>query len=492
MKPLDYKKLTLLLAAVLALVLVLLTVGNYFLLDRSGRGQSLARWHGQVEDRARLLIDPFAQAVRRLEQARDDALARAQGQAVEDSVARHAVDMEVRADGSARIKAERFDAAAGAGVFVVPGVEFDEALKHRVVTMRDTVNLFGQSWLKEYPNLWFAGAERWLVAFYPEYPWAEKLEATFDPTAETWYRQATSERNTKQAAVWGLAKPDAAGKSMVVPVALPVQVDGKPIGVMGSDVSLKRLLEAINVAEHETGVKRLVVDASDGIVGLSGRMDEIIKAGAPIKPDKKMADIASAIEAVRAHGETTGAVEASGAILDGGGKRAIVYAKVGSYPWTLVTIVPDNLLSGGAGASSLVFGGAAGVALILIVAIAGFAIKRALAVPAQQLAEVESTLAAVEGREKAAQKASEDLNKQLEEARKKSKALESEVAAAKAAAESARAEAAAAAAAAATATAASAMDDAGGSGADVTSEANRIPSEPGEETIASLELDSGS
>lgn len=490
MKPLDYKKLTMLLAAVLALVMVLLTVGNYFLLDRSGRGQSLVRWHGQVEDRARLLIDPFAQAVRRLEQARDDALGRAQGQKAEDSPIRYAADLEQRPDGTVRAKADKFDAAAESGVFVAPGMEVADALKHRIVTMRDTVNLFGQSWLKEYPNLWFAGAERWLVAYFPDYPWTEKLDASFDPTAEVWYRQATSERNAKKAAVWGAAKRDAAGKSLVVSVALPVQVDGTPIGVMGADVSLKRLIEATGVAEHETGVTRLVVDAGDGIVALSGRIDDVLKAGAPVKPDKKMADIASAIEAVRAHGETTGAVEASGTILDPANKRAIVYAKVGNYPWTLVTIVPDTLLSGGAGMSSLVFGGISALAVLLVAGIAGFVIKRALAVPAQQLASVESTLAEVEGREKAAVKASEDLNKQLEEARKKSKALESEVAAAKAAAEAARAEAAAAAAAsAAAAQEASAAENA--SAADVTAGTGTIPPEPGEETIASLELDSG-
>jgi hypothetical protein len=239
------------------------------------------------------------------------------------------------------------------------------------------------------------------------------------------------------------------------------------------------LIDTVALAEHEVGLVRLVVDSGGGILALSERMPEIIKAGAPIKADKKMADIASAIEAVRTHGEN------SGALLDSAGKRAIVYARVGSHPWTLVTLVPNAQLTSGTTGSALVFSGLAVLAVILVVVLVGLGIKQAFAAPMKQLAQAESELRSVAEREKSAIQVSEDLAKQLEEARRKTKTLESEVSAARAEVEAARAEAAAAVAAAASAAAGGAMME--GEAGSLDGEA--IPTEPGEELIAPLDVD---
>jgi chromosome segregation ATPase len=103
----------------------------------------------------------------------------------------------------------------------------------------------------------------------------------------------------------------------------------------------------------------------------------------------------------------------------------------------------------------------------------------------KQLAQAESELRSVAEREKSAIQVSEDLAKQLEEARRKAKTLESEVSAARAEIESARAEAAAAVAAAASTGAGGAMmGEAGASDA-----GDAIATEPGEELIAPLDVD---
>jgi hypothetical protein len=441
MKVNDQAKFFLSLSVVLLLIMGLLAAGNYFLLDRSGRGQSLARWHNQVEERARLLAEPFAQAERRLEQARDDVLARMDGQKVEDSVVRYDQEFEVRADMTTRPKAATFDAGGDTGVFLPPGVTPDDALKHLVIVMHDTANLFGQSWLKEFPNLWFAGPERWMVAYFPEYPWTEKLEPAFDATAEVWYSMALPERNAKLKAVWGNARPDIAGKSLVATLSMPVMLKDKPIAVIGQDVPLKRLIDSIAAGDNDTGIIRLVVDARDGIVAMSDAMPEILKAGAPLRADKKIPELAAAIEAVRTHGENTGT------ILDNAGKRAIVYARVTGQPWTLVTVVPNAQLVGQTTSSALMFAGGALLGGVLMIVVLLVLLKGKLSGPQEKLARLESELKAGAEREAAAVQITEDLTRQLEEARKKSSELEARVSAANAAL--AKAEAAAAAAAAA-------------------------------------------
>ena len=428
------RKLTLLLAALLILLAGGLTVAHFLMGDKSGRSQSLARWHGQVEDRARLLAEPFGQATRRLEQARDDALARAQGQSREDSLLRYDQQLAVRPDGTTRPKDDNFDPQGGVGVFLPPGLAPDDGLKHRIVTMGDTINLFGQSWLRDYPNLWFAGTEKWLVAFYPEYAWTEKLEAQYDPAVEPWYEAALSERNAKQGAVWGTARTDAVGKALVASLALPVSVDDKPIGVLAEDVPLQRLADAVAVADHETGVVRLVVDTADRIVALTGRNGEILKNGEPLKVDKKMAEIATALEGIKSHGE------ASGALLDGEGKRAIVYARLPGQPWTLITLVPNALLGGASAGSTGIFAALAFVGVLVVLGVAAVMLKRFIAEPMGRLVQAEAQVKDLSVREKTARDASEDLARQVEEGRKKSTDLEARLAKANAAVEAARAE----------------------------------------------------
>lgn len=402
--------------------------------SKDGRSIALARWHSQVEDRARLLAEPFAQASRRLEQARDDALARAQGQSRDDSLVRFGQQFAERADGTMRPKEDGFDYRGSAGVFMPPKFSPSDDLKHRIVTMGDTLNLFGQSWLREYPNLWFAGVEKWLVAFYPDYPWTEKLEAEYDPTVESWYGAALPERNAKLAAVWGTARADANGKALVASLALPVLVDDKPIGVMGEDVPLQRLTDAVAIAEHEVGVVRLVVDAGDGIVAMTGRNAEILKAGAPLKADKKLADVASALAGIKSYGE------ASGAILDGDGKRAIVFARLPGQPWTLVTIIPNDLLAGGSAGSTGLFAALAVVGALLVIVVAAVVLKRAIAQPMARLAQAEAQVKSLTTREKEARDASEELARQIEEIRKKAADLEGKLRQATAATAAAKAE----------------------------------------------------
>lgn len=428
------RKFTLLLAALLILLAGGLAAAHFLMGDKSGRGQSLARWHGQVEDRARLLAEPFGQAVRRLEQARDDALARAQGQSREDSIVRYDQQLAARPDGTTRPKGEKFDPQGSAGVFLPPGLAPDDGLKHRIVTMGDTLNLFGQSWLRDYPNLWFAGVEKWLVAYYPEYPWTEKLEAGYDPAVEPWFTAALPESNPKQAAVWGAARADFVGRSLVASLSLPVGIDDKTIGVIAEDVPLQRLSDAVAVGEHETGVVRLVVDAGGGIVALSGRTAEILKAGAPLKADKGMADIASALEGIKSHGE------ASGAILDGDRKRAIVYARLPGQPWSLVTIVPNALLGGASAGSTGVFAAIAAVGALIVLGVAAFMLKRFIAEPMGRLAKAEAQVKDLTIREKTARDASEELARQVEEGRKKAADLEGRLAKANAAVDAAKAE----------------------------------------------------
>ncbi|MDP2792651.1 MAG: HAMP domain-containing protein [Sulfurisoma sp.] len=365
------------LAAALVLVAVLVAAVSYVLFGRQASEQELLRRQAMTEERARAEIEPFMQALRRLELARDDALARLDGTRKADSPIRFGHDTAARDDGSVRSHVDRFDPKWEPGIFVPSNVTADEDLKHCIVAFRDTANLFGQAWRKDWPNLWFAGREGWIVAYWPAYPWTEKLKAADKPAAEPWFARAAPEKNPGKGPVWGAPRSDPDGKGTSVVLSLPLYAGDTFLGVIAQDVPLARLADAVAVDEADAGIARIVFAADGALLAMSGRTAEIAKAGGSLKAAQVPA-AASAIAAIQAHGE------AFGRVRDAAGKQHVLYSGMGKLPWTLATLVPDARLGGGLRAALGV--GAAGLmGLLLVLALMARQLRVALVKPLRQL-----------------------------------------------------------------------------------------------------------
>jgi len=365
------------LAGALLLLVVAVAGVSYLMAGRQAGEQELLRRQAMLDERAATATEPFLQAQRRLELARDDALARLEGTRKADSPIRFGHDTAPRDDGSVRSREDRFDPKWEPGIFVPAEVALDDDLKHRIVAFRDTANLFGQAWRKDYPNLWFAGPEGWLVAYWPEHSWTEKLAATAKPAAEPWFVRTAPEKNPNKFAVWGAARTDPGGKATSVTLSLPLHVGDSFIGVIAEDVPLQRLVAATE--GEEAGVRRMVF-ASDGtVVAMSGRTAEIVEAGGSIEA-AQLPSVASAIAAIQAHGE------AAGRVRDAAGKQQVIYAGMGKLPWMQATLVSDTRLGGGALGVALAVAGAALLAGLLVMGLMVRQLRAAVVRPLRQLA----------------------------------------------------------------------------------------------------------
>lgn len=371
------RHLLLSLAAALVLVVVAVAAVGHVLSGRQATEQELLRRQAMVEERARGESEPFMQALRRLELARDDALARLEGTRKADSPIRFGHDTAARDDGSVRSREDRFDPKWEPGIFVPAGVSADEELKHRIVAFRDTANLFGQAWRKDFPNLWFAGPEGWVVAYWPAYPWTEKLAAADKVTAELWFARAAPDKNPGKGPVWSAARSDPDGKGTSVVLSLPLYAGDIFLGVIAQDMPLARLAEAAAVDEADAGIARMVFAPDGALLVMSGRMAEIIKAGGSLKAVQVPA-AASAITAIQAHGESAGRVR------DAAGKQQVLYAAMGKLPWTLATLVPDAKLGGGLRAA-LGVAGAGLLGMLLVLALMARQLRAVLVKPLRQL-----------------------------------------------------------------------------------------------------------
>jgi methyl-accepting chemotaxis protein len=367
------------LAAALLLVVVAVAGVSYVLSGRQSREDDLARRQAMVEERARVQGEPFQMALRRLEMARDDALARLEGTRKADSPIRFGHDTASREDGSVRSRADNFDPKWEPGVFVPAGLTLDEDAKHRIVAFRDTANLYGQAWRKDFPNLWFAGPEGWVVAYWPAYPWTEKLGAADKAAAEPWFVRAAPEKNPNKLAVWGAARSDPDGKATSVTLSLPLYAGESFLGVIAEDVPLQRLADAVALEGTDAGIKRLVFAPDGSLLAMTGRAAEIVKAGGSLKA-VQAPEAASAITAIQAHGE------AAGRVRDAAGKQYVLYSSMGKLPWTIATLVPDARLGKGALAIALFSAGAVVLASLLVLGVMVRQLRTALVNPLRQLA----------------------------------------------------------------------------------------------------------
>lgn len=371
------RHLLLSLAAALLLVVVAVAGASYFQSARQSREEELVRRLAMVEERARAQSEPFLQALRRLELARDDALARLEGTSKADSPIRFGHDTAAREDGSIRSRQDNFDPNWEPGLFVPAGLTPDEDTKHRIVAFRDTANLFGQAWRKDFPNLWFAGPEGWVVAYWPAHAWTEKLGAADKAAEESWFVRAAPEKNPNKLAVWGPARSDPDGKATAVTLSLPLYAGEAFLGVVAQDVPLQRLTGAAEGAD--AGTRRLAFGPDGALLAMTGRAAEIAKAGGSLKA-AQTPEAASAIAAVQAHGE------AAGRVRDAAGKQYVLYSGMGKLPWTLATLVPDASLGKGALTGALLAAAAALLAALLVLGVMARQLRAALVKPLRQLA----------------------------------------------------------------------------------------------------------
>lgn len=371
------------LAAALLLVVVAVSATAYVLAGRQSREEDLVRRMAMTEERARLQAEPFMLALRRLELARDDALARLEGTRKADSPIRFGHDSAPRDDGSIRSHADNFDPKWEPGIFVPAGLAPDEDIKHRIVAFRDTANLFGQAWRKDFPNLWFAGPEGWVVAYWPDHPWTEKLGAEDKVAKESWFERATFEKNAKKGPVWSAARADPAGKGTAVTLSLPLYAGESFLGVVAQDVPLRGLSEAM---DGDRGLKHLVFAGDGTVIAMTGRAAEIVKAGGALKA-VQVPEAAAAITAIQAHGE------AAGRIRDATGRHTVLYSAMDKLPWTLATLVPDTLGGRGAWAGALLTAAAATLASLLVLALMARQLRVVLVKPLRQVAGAVASIA---------------------------------------------------------------------------------------------------
>ena len=119
-------------------------------------------------------------------------------------------------------------------------------------------------------GLYFVGANGEPL-YYPNIDLAAVV-GDYDPTSQPYYVNATPEKNPTGQAVWSAPYRDSAGTGLIVTVSKPVyDTQGMFRGVIGADVQLAKISQAVtNLKVGETGYSFLV-DSAGRIIGMPDR-----------------------------------------------------------------------------------------------------------------------------------------------------------------------------------------------------------------------------
>ncbi|MCE9647578.1 MAG: GAF domain-containing protein [Chloroflexi bacterium] len=126
------------------------------------------------------------------------------------------------------------------------------------------LDFYAPNFLKSHPDVVavYYISKNGATTYYPNINLAQNVPADFDATKQNFYTIATPENDPQREPRWTDAYQDPAGNGLITTLSIPVYVRDNFIGVMGLDLQLEKLSQAIaNIRLGDTGYAFLVDQA---------------------------------------------------------------------------------------------------------------------------------------------------------------------------------------------------------------------------------------
>lgn len=149
-----------------------------------------------------------------------------------------------REDGTMRSLQQYFDGVwtedgtfeHGIGIIIEPDINVTQEIQRRMGIAYDLILKYGPAWNTRFMNLWFVGPEKVSLIYWPEIPWDRNISADHNWKNDEWFSKTNMENNPSRNLVWTGLYFDSLAGHWIISVALPVDVDGKHIGTIGTDL----------------------------------------------------------------------------------------------------------------------------------------------------------------------------------------------------------------------------------------------------------------
>jgi len=264
-----------------------------------------------------------------------------------DSRKRFEREVEKFPDGVTRTRLSGFNGLTDSFIYIGKKVSINADIRNKVLLFQDLTNQYGPAWRHRFDDFYITTPDNILVGFWPSYPtWAHDAPADLDMSKEEYVYVADKQHNPERKTVWTGLYYDAPSDAWLISTETPVDLDGKQIATIGTDITLNQLMDR-TINEKLKGTYNLVFRDDGRVIAHPGLIDQI-KAAKGHYDILRSGDahLKAIFEAAKNRGQGTSIV--SNDQFD----EILAVQNLDGPGWYFVTVYPKSLLRAAASSTA--------------------------------------------------------------------------------------------------------------------------------------------
>lgn len=367
----------------LSLALVFSMMGLTLLVNHFSRrdveAQALDELRSTVSERARAAGEDFALAERHVELLRLEYLRRLAALRPTGWQAEFRRWFARAPDKLMRVRPELDDHRRLPSVYLRPQVELNEEVMWQTWVAFELLREWGPPLTARYYSAYFDLPGKGLIMFSPSVNWGaeatpESNNFDYPPVAG-----ASPEKNPGRRNQWTPVYYDDKARISMVSTVLPVDLAGRWVACVSQDVSVASLLKR-TVSESQPGTYNLILSRDGHLIAHPGFAARIEAAQGNLKLDQLRDPLLDEIAALALPAEGKATVSFSH-----DGSQMLGLARIAGPDWLFVTVYPRAVLDAGVARSSANLLQIGAVALLVLMSLLGWIVRRQISRPIAEL-----------------------------------------------------------------------------------------------------------
>ncbi len=220
----------------------------------------------------------------------------------------------------------------GAETIITPDVRKALAIGY------DMINQYGPAWRSPFVDLYFSSPEKTSVSRWPGTPWGLMMDDNVDWRLEEWFAITTIELNPLREQRWSGVLFDERNGNWMVSGVTPLDIDGKQVGMVGTDLLLDDLVErTINISMP--GTYNILLQTDGRVIVHPDKIDEIIESKGQL-----FAQTSSDNHLKRIYEKALITTDLPTVIENSADNEFLAITQIEGPDWFFITIYPKSLM----------------------------------------------------------------------------------------------------------------------------------------------------
>jgi signal transduction histidine kinase len=291
-------------------------------------------------------------------------------------------EVEKFPDGVTRTRLAGFDGQLESFIYIGKNAHINAATRRKVMLFLDMSNQFGPSWNHRLEDFYFTTPDNILVGFWPGFPnWAHAAPADLWMPDEEYVYVADKKHDPERKTVWTGLYYDEPSDVWLVSTETPVDLNGKQIATIGSDITLNRLMDRTINNKIQAGTYNIILRQDGRVIAHPKLIKEIkAKKGHYEVSESNDAHLKSIYQLIKEN-------KTGSAILHNEPFHEYLSAQQLKGPgWYFITVYPESLIEAGAKSTAWVVLGVGALSLLVELLFLFLILKGHVALPLSKLA----------------------------------------------------------------------------------------------------------